>query len=67
MERREMLEQSFRSLAKSLPAMLGIGSGLAGLLKDKDEDAPVKRAGCFPARRDDTGANALPETDTKED
>jgi hypothetical protein len=51
MNRREMLQESFRSIARALPAALGAADKLAGMINHDDNSARQRQASCFPVRR----------------
>lgn len=48
MDRREMLQESFRGLARTLPSLLGFAGGLGRILSEPDDVDPPRKAACFP-------------------
>ena len=50
MERREMLADGFRYLARTLPAMVATAGSLGFLLRRPIGDVVDRRAACFPAQ-----------------
>jgi hypothetical protein len=66
MNRREMLQESFRSIARAVPAALGAAGELAGIIKPTDGSTGHTPASCFPARStiaaaDEAGTQNSPE------
>jgi hypothetical protein len=65
-----MLDESLRSLAKSLPALLAVAGGFGGLgklLTEKSGLVTPKRAGCFPTVKNQPEDDADPECTIKEE
>lgn len=62
--RRGMLQESIRSVAKALPAMVGTITGLAELLKKEEKERA--RPSCFPSRRKDSNSGNTPTTHNEE-
>lgn len=58
MDRREMLEESTRRVARALPKMLGLLGGLGQVLPHHDEDKPPADAACFPTAPRDAPTDA---------
>ncbi len=48
MDRREMLQESFRGIARTLPSLLGFAGGLGRILSDPNDQEPTRKAACFP-------------------
>ncbi len=48
MDRREMLHESFRGLARTLPTLLGFAGGIGRILSEPNDLEPTKKAACFP-------------------
>ncbi|MHB1000009.1 MAG: hypothetical protein ACYC27_12255 [Armatimonadota bacterium] len=63
MDRREMLSFSFRRISKALPTVLGITTGLGGLLKLSETDPPGNEAACFPKSKKDHDKANVHSTD----
>jgi hypothetical protein len=53
MERREMLADGFRYLARTLPAMVATAGSLGFLLRRPIGDVVDRRAACFPAQMEE--------------
>ena len=66
LNRRQMLNESMRSLSKALPAFLGAAGALGGLLKCGSETIPRKSAGCFPAGEKKPGDDNAQQCSRKE-
>jgi len=67
MNRREMLQESFRSLVGALPKALGAAAGLKELLNDHGRPADHGGAACFPAKLKRLEALDTPIIDNKEE
>lgn len=67
MNRREMLQASFRSLANALPATLGVAGELAGIIKHDDKSASQRQASCFPVRRTEAAADEVQTSTAQEE
>lgn len=61
MDRREMLKESARTIARSLPKLLGVAGILGQALQQQRIPAPPDQPSCFP-----TGPVPVPEAETVE-
>jgi len=66
MNRRDMLHESLRSAARSLPAMMGTLTVLAGLLKNGEAREEHASASCFPSGRAKANTGNTPITHDEE-
>jgi len=66
MNRREMVEESLRSIGRALPAMLTVLGGLGVLLKPKEEVVRHRRALCFPGGHKKSEVILTKKTNNKE-
>ena len=65
MDRREVIQEGFRSIAKALPYALGAATGFGRLLNKNVKDQ--EPAACFPGRSKETPENQLPDTTDREE
>jgi hypothetical protein len=67
MNRREMLQESFRSIARALPKALGAAVELAGIIKHDDNSTRQRQASCFPVRRTEPATNEARTLNSQEE
>lgn len=69
MNRREMLNLSFRNIAQTLPSLIAAATGLSalnGILTFKETEANSTTAACFPKKKNSPATEELVKTGSEE-